>query len=90
MKKTMIYLPEEEHQRLKDWAELGGASMASLVREAVGEYISSRQRSKKDAILKIIGCATDLPPGNYSERVDEILDEWANDPETYKSFFNEG
>lgn len=44
IKKTMIYLEEAEHTRLKYLALDEGVSMAELIRRAVSEYLKRHPR----------------------------------------------
>jgi ribbon-helix-helix CopG family protein len=44
IKKTMIYLEEGEHMRLKYLALDQGVSMAELIRRAVTEYLRRHRR----------------------------------------------
>jgi hypothetical protein len=44
IKKTMIYLDEDDHQRLKYLALDEGVSMAELIRRAVRAYLKQQPR----------------------------------------------
>jgi hypothetical protein len=44
IKKTMIYMDEDEHMRLKYLALDEGISMAELIRRAVAEYLKRHPR----------------------------------------------
>lgn len=46
-KKTMIYLDEDTHLRLKYLALDQGVSMAELIRRAVAEYLKTQPSRKR-------------------------------------------
>jgi hypothetical protein len=46
MKKTLIYIPETAHRRLRYKAIDDGTSMATLIRKAVDAYL--KRESKKE------------------------------------------
>jgi len=72
MKKTMIYLPETDHERLQRVARERGTSLAGVIREAVVRYLDEQPTRPRP---RFIGCAAGPVGDNASERVDEILGE---------------
>lgn len=73
MKKTMVYLSEEQQLLLKQRARKRGVSMAALIREAVDGFLV-REKPEVD-YMAIVGMAEGVPGENVSERVDEVLAE---------------
>lgn len=71
MKKTMIYLSEEQQLLLKERAREKGVSMAALIREAVDGYLV-REKPAVD-YMAIVGIAEGAPGDRTSERVDEAM-----------------
>ncbi|MCL5045865.1 MAG: ribbon-helix-helix domain-containing protein [Actinobacteria bacterium] len=60
MRKKQIYLEESADDELRKWSALKGTSEASLIREAVGEYLArlKKEQDEKVAVnplLKMIG-----------------------------------
>lgn len=43
MKKTLIYIDEKAHRRLRRMAFEGGTSMAELIRRAVAAYLKQQK-----------------------------------------------
>lgn len=59
MKRTQIQLTEEQHRRLKRWADRLGISMAEAVRRCVDERLAEEAGRGRDALvsdaLSVIG-----------------------------------
>lgn len=55
MKRTQIYLTEEQHQQLEVLAETRDTTMSNLVREAITEYVARHVLVETDPLLAIIG-----------------------------------
>ncbi|MCL5986897.1 MAG: ribbon-helix-helix domain-containing protein [Actinobacteria bacterium] len=71
MKKTMIYLTEEQALLLKRKSQETGNSTASLIREAIDKYITS-QKKEKD-YFSFVGIAEGPKGEAISENVEEAL-----------------
>lgn len=71
MKKTMIYLKEQQQLVLRQRAREKGVSVASLIRDAVDDFIV-REKPQVDYLL-IVGMAAGVAGERTSERVDEAL-----------------
>jgi hypothetical protein len=50
MEKTTLYLPADLRRGLKDAARRSGRPQAVLIREAIGEYLSSRSSPRPRSI----------------------------------------
>lgn len=65
MRRTQIYLTEEEREALRVLSEREGRPMSELIREAVDRYIARRSEStRKEALSKAQGMwrdRNDLP-----------------------------
>jgi hypothetical protein len=77
MKRTQLYLDEEEHRILKRLSRKTGKSVGQLVREAIGEVycgkiILEKPLSDSDPIWKFIG-AGKSPETDVSRRHDHYL-----------------
>lgn len=70
MKKTMLYLPEIQHERLTRLAAETGTSMAQLVRDAIEQYLTHCRRPVR---ARFVGSGAGPRGGRASEHVDEIL-----------------
>lgn len=46
MKKTLIYIDEKAHRRLRQMALDGGTSMAALVRRAVSAFLKEQKKAR--------------------------------------------
>ena len=60
MKKKQIYLEESADNELYKWSALKGVSEASLIREAIGEYLARLQKEQDEKapvhpLLKLAG-----------------------------------
>ena len=77
MRRTQIQLDEPTYQLLRRRAFEQGVSMASLLREAVGQYLAPKQKQWRVEDFTFIGAGHsddgDLAP--VSERHDEALAE---------------
>lgn|GEM_PF-527394 len=52
MKRTQIYLTEEQKTRLEEIARLRSVSMADVVRDAVSQYLRASERQQTELILE--------------------------------------
>jgi hypothetical protein len=68
----MIYLPENDHDRLKLNSRRLNKSLAQLIREAVQAYLSHPSHTAKADPMAIVGIVKG-PPGHTSEHFDEAL-----------------
>jgi hypothetical protein len=74
MKKTTVYLSEEEAAALRAAARTTGKSQAELIREGVRRVTLGNRRKKR--VFHSMGIADSGDP-TLAERVDEILrEEW--------------
>ena len=73
MKKTMIYLNDDQYNLLKEEAEETHAGMAAIIRDAVSLYFKAKK--KKMNYFSFVGIAEGSRKGNTSEKVEEILKE---------------
>jgi len=78
MKKTMIYLPETQHDRLTRVARERGSSLAGVIREAVARYLEEQPCRPRP---RFIASGAGPEGDNASERVDEILRASLRDPD---------
>lgn len=53
--RKQIYLDEASDRRLRRLAASSGRSAASLIREAVGQYVQGRDRTTDDPLRSLIG-----------------------------------
>lgn len=79
MKRTQIYLEEEQDRRLSERATVSGATKSALIREAIEEYLNGPDDEAKAiarfkaALKKAAGTAPYLPSGRvYVERLRAI------------------
>ena len=77
-KRTQIYLTEEQHTAASEQARKKGATMASVVREALADYLARQECEpqvdwKGDAAFELIG-TLDLPPLPESLELNEAID----------------
>jgi predicted DNA-binding protein len=54
MKRTQIYLTEEEQNELDRLSEQRGVSKSSIVREAVDEYLAKHSKEKRKEVLEYV------------------------------------
>lgn len=77
MEKTTVYLTNELQQRLKQTARATGRSEATLIREALAEYLVNQPRTTPRSLGSI---ELDLPDGVNSSNVKSwIRERWAQD-----------
>ncbi len=69
----MIYLPENEHARLKRAAEEEGRSMADIIREATTEYL--HKNSPALDYFGFVGIGEGSADEAVSENVDKYIEE---------------
>ena len=68
VRRTQIYLEEEQHQRLTERAHQTGQSMSELIRHAIdrdldGDEEELKLRRFREAVRAVAGCAPDLEDG---------------------------
>ncbi len=73
MKRTMIYLPDAQHELLRKKAAVQRKSMAQLIRECIEEHL---EPEKPGDYMALVGIAEGPPCGDASERVDEYLQDF--------------
>lgn len=73
MKKTMVYLEDNQYLLLKRLAESSKKRMAEIIREALMSYFNSKK--KKVDYFSFVGIAEGPQKGKTSELVEEILRE---------------
>ncbi|WP_422445546.1 ribbon-helix-helix domain-containing protein [Thermoanaerobacterium sp. DL9XJH110] len=73
MRKTMVYLNEEQFFALKQIAKQSNRKMAELIREAVDNLI--REKNKNKNYFRFVGIGSGEVNGRTSENVDEVLKE---------------
>ena len=73
MRKTMIYLQEQQHDSLNRRSQATGRSLADLIREAVDHYLEDTRESSPD--LSFIGAGVGPDDGGASEHDEEMLRE---------------
>lgn len=67
MKRKQIYLSEELDEKLRKWAVVMDTSEASLVREAVSEYLARLEKGEEpgagNPLLRMVGfCTEEVDP----------------------------
>jgi len=76
MKRTQIYLDEEQAQALARRSGLQGVTTSHLIREAIAQYLSDEEgdaselQRQRDAVRAVAGTVPRLPDG--AAYVDEI------------------
>ncbi len=70
MKKTLVYLTDEQLEALRLRARSTRRSMAALVRDAVSSYLGQPEASPLEGF---IGCGEGEAGGETSAHADEIL-----------------
>jgi len=68
MERTTVYLDESLKRRLKEYAEVSGETEASIIRESLESFLSSKPRRT----LRPVGRSRD---GGAARRVDQELEE---------------
>jgi len=74
MKKTMIYLEDEQFLLLKKRAEASKKKMSEIIREALWSYLKKKGKEKGD-YFSFVGIAEGPKKGKTSEQAEEILRE---------------
>lgn len=74
MKRTQIYLTEEEKKAIEKLSDERGTTQSNIIREAIDEYVAKEKaKPKKKSIMDFAGIwkdKEDIPD------IDEIRDEW--------------
>lgn len=69
VRRTQIYIDEQQGDRLAQFAERGGVTMSALIRQAIGAYLdesdsdTARLERFRAAVAGAAGSLPDLPPG---------------------------
>jgi hypothetical protein len=74
MRKTMVYLEDDQFLLLKRVAGSSNRKMAEVIREALSGYLNSKKNKKLD-YFSFVGMAKGPKRGRTSERAEEILKE---------------
>lgn len=74
MKKTMVYLEDNQYLLLKKVASSSNKGMAEIIREALAQHLTTKTLSKTDP-FSFVGIAKGPKNGDTSERAEEILKE---------------
>lgn len=74
MRKTLIYLEEDQFLLLKKTAASSRKKMAEVVREAVSSYLKRKSGRKPDP-FSFVGAGAGPKRGKASERAEETLRE---------------
>lgn len=71
MKRTQIYLDEEQDRLLAERATVEGRTKSDLIREALGRYLAGSTETKEERLARfraavdaVAGIAPYLPPGD--------------------------
>ncbi|WP_103666069.1 ribbon-helix-helix domain-containing protein [Gracilimonas amylolytica] len=74
MKRTQIYLTEEEKKAIEKLSDERGTTQSNIIREAIDEYVArEKEKPRKKSIMDFAGIwkdKKDLPD------IDELRDEW--------------
>lgn len=73
MKKTMVYLEDEQFFFLKRMATSSKKRMSEIIREALSSYLQSKK--EKLDYFQFVGIAEGPKNGRTSEKAEEILKE---------------
>lgn len=90
VRRTQIYLEEEQHKRLTDRAHQTGQSMSELIRHAIdsdcdGDDEEVKLRRFREAVRAVAGCAPHLEDGSKyvaklrnadRRRVEDLEERW--------------
>ena len=81
MRRTQIYLDEEQGARLGELAAEAGVTVSSLIREAIDGFRGSGRGAEemselRAAVAEAAGCAPGLPPG--ADYVDELRPDYGD------------
>jgi predicted transcriptional regulator len=69
MKRTQIYLDDDQHAKLGRWASRSGVTKSALIREAINTYLESptddgqRLARFRSALAEVAGSPLALPDG---------------------------
>lgn len=74
MKKTMVYLDNEQYMLLKRVSRSSQKKMSEIIREALSKYFLEKQEQKSE-YFSFVGIAKGPPKGRISEKTEEILKE---------------
>lgn len=74
MKRTQIYLTEEEKKAIEKLSDERGTTQSNIIREAIDEYVAKEKaKPKKKSIMDFAGIwkdKKDIPD------IDKLRDEW--------------
>ena len=73
MKKTMVYLHDDQYKMLKEESKQMHTGMAAIIRDAVLLYFKTKK--KKINYFSFVGIAEGPHQGNTSEKAEELLKE---------------
>lgn len=73
MRKTMIYLEDEQFVLLKRAASASRKNMAEIIREALASFLS--ERKEKINYFSFVGIAEGPRKGRTSEKAEDVLRE---------------
>jgi hypothetical protein len=73
MRKTMVYLTDDQFFSLNQLTKQTNKRMAELIREAVEILI--KEKTKDKDYFRFVGIGQGEPNGNTSEKIDEVLKE---------------
>jgi Arc/MetJ-type ribon-helix-helix transcriptional regulator len=77
MKRTQVYLTEEQKAALDDIAKMRSISMAEVVREAVSEYLDGRTSETRFAVLdETFGAVPEWQDADSVEHVRNLRSGW--------------
>lgn len=74
MRKTMVYLEDDQLLLLKRMAASTKKKMSEIIREALSSYLKKREKGKID-YFSFVGIAEGPAKGRISEQTEEILRE---------------
>lgn len=73
MRRTMIYIKDEQFLLLKKLAASSKRRMSEIIRDALSEYLRKKKRGIK--YYSFVGIAEGPENGDASERAEEVLKE---------------
>lgn len=74
MRKTMVYLEDNQFLLLKRAAASSKKKMSEIIREALSDYLR-KEKKEKDDYFSFVGIAEGPKKGKTSEQAEEILRE---------------
>ena len=80
-KRTQIYLPQQLHKQVKQYAKQRGVSMAAVIRQAIEwrvEEVSPEYRTNNNDLMKVSGILKEEPKDvskNMSKYIEEMYQE---------------